>query len=123
MGHAVSESSRNKIKKYWENIRGCKLEKYYDEWQLYRKIVYRESERTYRRYKSIINPNDLPRGRNKYHLDHKFSILEGWKRGILPCYLCLPHNLQMLKEKENIAKDYRCSITEGELYSGVYYGS
>lgn len=66
-----------------------------------------------------VNPLDLNRGRGKYHIDHKFSILEGFKNNILPIVISHPFNLQMLKEKENISKDFRCSITKRDLYKGV----
>jgi len=29
--------------------------------------------RTYKTHKEIINPNNLPIGRRKYHIDHKFN--------------------------------------------------
>jgi hypothetical protein len=57
------------------------------------------------------------RGRNKYHLDHKFSILEGFNQNINPKILAHPKNLQMIPERKNIQKGSKCSITLKELLS------
>lgn len=61
-----------KAKEYWEKIRGCKLEDIKNEWDLYRGKVKNETEKTYCKFKKIINPNKLLRGKDKYHIDHKF---------------------------------------------------
>jgi hypothetical protein len=118
------KKSRHLINKaiiaYREKIRGGKkLSDIYSEWKLYRRRVYGLTEQCYRRYKSMINPQKLQRGRNKYHLDHKYSVLEGFKNNIIPYVIANPSNLEMLKEKDNIAKDYRCSITRDELFMGM----
>lgn len=108
------------VKNYWKKVRGGKeLEEIYDEWELYRKLVYKLTERSYRKYKKNINPENFKRGRGKYHVDHKFSVLEGFKNNILPKIIADPSNLQMLTEKENISKDFRCSITKRQLLEGA----
>lgn len=50
------------------------------------------------------------RGRNSYHLDHKFSIFEGYKNSILPIHIADISNLEMLPEADNISKGSSCSI-------------
>ena len=82
----------------------------------YRKCVINLSNRNYKKYKNIINPDNLERGRNKYHLDHKFSIIEGFRRNIPVKYIASPCNLQMLIEKENIIKYDKCDQNEKKLY-------
>jgi len=57
------------------------------------------------------------RGRNKYHLDHKYSIYEGFKNNINPDLLSHYKNLQMIPERKNIQKGSNCSITLKELLS------
>ena len=110
------------VRNYWKEVRGgYELHEVYDEWNLYRKIVYKITEINYRKYKDQINPNDLPRGRGQYHLDHKFSILEGFKNNILPYVISHPINLQMLTEKENISKDHNCDIDKETLMAEVGY--
>ena len=116
---------RNKaLKEYWKRIRGGKeLHEVFSEWQLYRKTVYKITEITYRKFKQIINLNNFQRGRGKYHLDHKFSILEGFKNNIPPYVIAHQSNLQMLKESINIAKDYKCDINMMQLFGGVFADS
>jgi hypothetical protein len=106
-------------KKYWEKVRGCKLEDIYDEWTLYRKMAYLIMEKNYKKWKEIINPSDLPRGRKKYHVDHKYSVLEGFKNNILPSIISNPSNLEMIYYKDNLSKDFKCTITKKQLMEGV----
>ena len=109
------------IKEYWKKVRGGKdLDEVYDEWELYKKIVYKMTEVQYRKFKEKINPNNLERGHKTYHVDHKFSVLEGFKHNIPPYIISNRCNLQMLKAKENISKDFRCSISKDELYTEVF---
>lgn len=90
--------------------------KYLGGYDLYYYNVRRITEANYKKYKNIINPKNLERGNNKYHLDHKFSIYEGFKKNIDPEIIASVNNLEMLTECENISKGYSCSITEKELY-------
>ncbi len=122
MKHSIAwkEHSHNRIKAvkdYWKNIRGGKeLSEVYPEWKQYKKIVYNLTEQNYRKYKNIINPENLLRGKNKYHIDHMFSVLEGFKNNILPAIISNPSNLHMMYYKDNLSKDYRCSITKEKLF-------
>jgi transposase len=50
-----------------------------------------------------------------YHLDHKFSIMEGFKNNILPEIIGDIKNLEFLPWKENLKKRAKCSITINEL--------
>lgn len=54
---------------------------------------------------------------NVYQLDHKFSIYEGFKRGILPDIIGHITNLHFIPWLDNSAKSTKCSITEEELFS------
>lgn len=60
------------------------------------------------------------RGRNKYHLDHKYSVFEGFRNNIPPYIIANIRNLEMLPEAENIKKGKKCSITLEELYALVF---
>ena len=82
----------------------------------YRAAITQLSEQNYKKYKKIINPNNLKRSINEYNLDHIFSIMEGFRRNIPPKYLANPYNLQMLSEHINKSKSDNCDITEKELY-------
>lgn len=103
---------------YWANIRGFTKEELWDEWKLYKKIVVNMTERVYRKYKSELNPDNLPRQHN--HLDHKFSILEGFRRKIPPYIISDKCNLQIIPKIDNLRKGYDCVITEDELIEMVY---
>jgi len=72
------------------------------------------------------NKNDLTqlenydkRGKDGYHLDHKYSITEGFKNNIPPKVLGQLKNLEMLPAKDNISKGAKCSITLKELGYGL----
>jgi transposase-like protein len=51
-----------------------------------------------------------------YHLDHKFSIIEGFKQGIDPEIIGNINNLEFIPWWDNISKGFRCSITIEELF-------
>ena len=52
-----------------------------------------------------------------YHLDHKFSIVEGFKQKISPWVIGNIINLEFIPCEENIKKRTKCSINEKELKS------
>jgi hypothetical protein len=85
----------------------------------YKILVSRETRKTYRRYKNIINPNNYIRGNanidNTYHLDHKYSIIQGFLDNIDPKIIGSVVNLELLLAKENIKKNSNCSITKLDL--------
>lgn len=58
-----------------------------------------------------------------WHIDHMFSILEGYKRRISPLLIGHRSNLTMLEWKNNIKKHTACSITLDELFSLAQYSS
>jgi transposase-like protein len=51
-----------------------------------------------------------------YQLDHKYSILEGFKNGVEPEIIGNIKNLEFIPWEENINKSSNCSITLEELY-------
>ena len=50
-----------------------------------------------------------------YHLDHKYSIIEGFKNNINPNIIGDIKNLEFIPWEENIKKRTKCSITIDEL--------
>jgi hypothetical protein len=50
-----------------------------------------------------------------YHLDHKYSIVEGFKNGISPEIIGGIKNLEFIPWKENITKRAKCSVTINEI--------
>lgn len=87
----------------------------------YESEVDRLTEKAYKKYKEIINPNNLKRGRIKgsYQLDHIYSKSEGFKNKIPPHIISHPANLRMLTINENISKSYKSDITIQELLEKI----
>lgn len=52
---------------------------------------------------------------NAYHLDHKFSIFEGFRNNIPPYIIGGINNLEFLPWRENIVKSIKCSVSLEEL--------
>jgi hypothetical protein len=104
----------------WEKgkiCRKCYDEKRYKEsvkfkygYDLYYFLVWKYTKSNYKKYKSIINPNELKRGIKEHQLDHKYSISEGFKNGVLPSIISSVSNLQMIPYHENSSKGRKCSI-------------
>ena len=73
------------------------------------------TERNYEIFKSLINPKNLKRSWKANHLDHIYSISQGFKDGVDPFWIAHPCNLQMLKARENKKKNAKCGHTIEEL--------
>lgn len=92
------------------------LEVLYENKELYFEVVRALTEKNYNIYKSYINPKNLKRGWKNNHIDHIYSISEGFKKKIDPFLISHPCNLQMLKAKDNKKKNLKCAHTFEELY-------
>lgn len=116
------DSASKKMKQYWKQQRnGYGSEDLLTEFRLYKKNVYLKSEVTYRRYRDTINPTNI--SRKEYHLDHKYSVLEGFKNNIPPYILADINNLQFISKFDNLSKGSRCDITKEELFEKVFKGN
>jgi hypothetical protein len=62
-------------------------------------------------------PNYELRGYRSYHLDHKYSVIAGFRNGVSPEVIGHIVNLQYIPMKENLAKRDKCSLTLDELMS------
>lgn len=78
--------------------------------------------------KRYTNKNDLSilenielRGKSKedYHLDHKYSIFQGYKDNLPAVIIGSIHNLEMLPSGQNLSKNRKCSITKEELLTKI----
>ncbi len=79
------------------------------EYKNYRMHVWRISNQQYKLHKEKINPENLPRSL-KWHLDHKYSIQQGWVNGKSAEEIGDWTNLQILEGKLNRQKGNKCSI-------------
>jgi hypothetical protein len=64
-------------------------------------------------------PNSELRGKG-YHLDHRFSIVEGFRHDVEPEVIGDILNLEFVPEKVNLTKNSKCSITLQELLQGYH---
>lgn len=83
---------------------------------LYKKVNTRYMCRSYKKYKDIINPYNLERDRDKYHVDHIYSISDGFLNSVPPYIISSPVNLQMLWCTDNSSKCGESWMTKEELY-------
>lgn len=77
------------------------------------------TEKNYNIFLDAINPKRLKRGFKNNHVDHKFSISEGFKKNINPFHIAHPCNLQMLKARDNKKKNSKCDHTYEELLEKI----
>jgi hypothetical protein len=85
----------------------------------YKKIVCLNSEITFRKYYYEINPEKNKRSKDKWHLDHIYPIIEGWKNNIDPILMADRKNLQMLWYKENQSKCGRTNMTPEDFFQMI----
>ena len=83
--------------------------------ELYRIAVKKISAKSYHDHYYKINPNNLSRSRYKYHLDHIFSVEEGFKQGISADVIGHWTNLRMLWHLDNSVKNTKCHKTLEQL--------
>jgi len=81
----------------------------------YESNVEQLTNQNFHKYYYLINPNNLKRGKD-YHLDHIYTIIDGFKNNILPEIVASPINLQMLTAFDNISKHSRSDMTKEILY-------
>ena len=86
----------------------------------YRQCIKRLSEENFRRYYYEVNSDMKERGLYKYHLDHIYSVADGFKNGVLPEVIANINNLQILWWRDNVSKGGRSDQTIQDLYLGYY---
>jgi len=88
------------------------------DFRLYKYRVNKITEKNYKLYQKEISKGK--KRSRKSHLDHKYSIVQGFKDNILPTVIGSKSNLEMLSAYENVTKRENCSITKEELFDGYY---
>lgn len=82
--------------------------------QQYYQTVNRLTAQTYTKYKDVLDP-DSKRGID-WHLDHRYSISEGYRNNVAPEIISSLHNLEMLDAHTNSwVKNKKCSIRLEDL--------
>jgi len=85
----------------------------------YRNAVDNITRRNYYKYINVINNDKLRRGK-KYHLDHIYSVIDGYINNIPIEIISNIYNLRIIGSKENISKSGDSDISKKELYLGYY---
>ena len=107
----------------YENNKFINSVKSKDGWKLYYFLVWKYTNINYKKYKSVINPSDLKRGKskNEYNLDHKFSVSEGFRNNIPPIIIASIGNLEMIDRDKNFSKGTACSIKLENLFENYFF--
>jgi len=82
----------------------------------YKVCVNRLSNVNFTTYYETINPYKLKRSFTEHHLDHIYTVIDGFNNRILPQIIANPFNLQMLPAFANVSKNGRSDMTKEELF-------
>jgi hypothetical protein len=85
----------------------------------YKKVVINRTITIYRNNQHIINPENLKRSKKSHHIDHLFSIKQGFLINLPVEVISHPCNLHMIYYKENLVKQDNCWITLSELLEKI----
>ena len=85
----------------------------------YKKIVTNRTNTIYRNNKKNINPKDLTRSIKQYHLDHIYSIKQGFLNNLPLSIITHPCNLHLIHYKVNLKKQDNCWISIEELLNRI----
>ena len=89
------------------------------EWGEYKFRVKYLTAKTYKQFKHVINPEDLPIGRCEYQIDHIYSIRHGFENSVAPEVIASIHNLRVLWHVDNKSKHIRSDQTLDELMEKI----
>uniref|UniRef100_A0A6M3J7N3 Uncharacterized protein n=1 Tax=viral metagenome TaxID=1070528 RepID=A0A6M3J7N3_9ZZZZ len=96
-----------------------RLRKYSDDelhnLHIYKLVVRRITNNNFKKYYSFINPNNFKRGKS-YHVDHVYSIIDGFDNNILPVVIANPMNLRVIPARENILKKRKSLVSVDILF-------
>lgn len=82
--------------------------------------VMKITERNWNEHQDKINPNNLDRKYEENHLDHIYSIFQGFKDNIPPEIIGHWTNLQLLPASENMNKNWRCDKSKEQLFEDYF---
>jgi len=92
----------------------------YKEWQIVRGEYnkYCAEVRKITTAQPLSNLINYDKRGSEYHVDHKFSMCEGFRQQISPEIIGHITNLTMITSQENITKNKKCSVTLQQLLEG-----
>jgi hypothetical protein len=116
----LNEKVRAKIFKKRSNDGNWKKKEDKTNFELYEDEVDRLTARNYYTYFYYINPNrEKERAKDKYTLDHIYSVISGFNNNIPAEIISHPCNLRLLWYSDNYKKSYNCDISINELYNKI----
>lgn len=98
---------------YYESIKISPSE--LDSFRKYSKIVRSRTRTIFRKYKELIDPDNLTIDSKKYHIDHIYSISDGYKNNIDPNIISSYVNLRVIGSIDNLKKGQKSEIIKEEL--------
>ena len=81
----------------------------------YERVVRLLTRKIYRKYKELINPNNLPISKTEYQIDHIRSIIDCFVDGFSPEECANYKNLQVISAHDNYIKNRHSWFTKEEL--------
>lgn len=93
-----------------------KIGEIYKSYRKYYKRVRYLTSLEYKKHKDKINPENKLRGNLQYHVDHMYSVKNGFLNEVLPEVISSYVNLTMLSHSENSSKSMNNSQTIEELH-------
>jgi hypothetical protein len=98
-----------------DDCRDAYINKYKTNYEIYSGKVWRETYKSIKNNKNKIQKIEFRGNLFKYHLDHKYSICEGFKNNIDPKIIGHWKNLEVIESSKNLKKFNKCSITLEDL--------
>lgn len=116
----LKEAAKNKQPMSEEQIRRTvetKVGMSYDQWQIVRGLydVYCAEVRHITNLQPLQKLDNIEKRGSDYHLDHMFSICEGFRNDVSPEIIGDITNLMMLPAHDNCVKNKKCSIALEKL--------
>jgi len=103
---ASKKNNANKARQRWADFwDGISHEGKYQ----YTEKVGALTDRNYRRYKDILDPQGLRS--HQWHLDHVFSKSDGFRYSVDPEIVAHPANLRIISASANTSKNFRSEIS------------
>ena len=88
-----------------------------EKFEKYSKSIRYLTRSVFRRYVNLIDPNNLKSvDSKKYHIDHIYSVFDGFKNNIDPKIISSHINLIVIKKSENLSKGKKSEMTKEELF-------
>lgn len=100
-----TQERRENVDRIWKEKRAEEYKLYGDDFKLYRKRVDITTRRTFREHKDKILDSHKHRGHFSHHLDHVYSVYDGWKNKVEPEVISHWSNLRMIPYDENVRKN------------------